>query len=220
MIYVEDCRKTLSRQLLYDYVLCSPPDYNELTLNPKRDSYDQFLYTWMPMLNPKGNLVSICISDRKADSRIYSKHISCINVMEKCGWSLKAHKIWIKSLKMDMFRMSYMNLLTFQKKSHKVNMTKDFKPDVFIDESSHNVQGYSYGMSELVCVIHIKEYTQEGDIVYDPFMGSGTTALSALKNNRKYLGSEILQEYADIADQRIADQCRIYKTDLTNMFDV
>ena len=98
-----------------------------------------------------------------------------------------------------------MNLLTFQKKPHKTNLTKEFKADVFVDESSHNVQGYSYGMSELVCALHIKEYTQEGNIVYDPFMGSGTTALAAIKTNRKYLGSEILQEYADIAENRIKE---------------
>ena len=205
MIYLEDCRETLKRDIVYDYVLCSPPDYDELGLNPRKVTYDQFLYTWMPILKPKGNLVSICISDRKSNSRIYSKHISCINVMEKCGFSLKAHKIWVKSLKMDTFRMSYMNLLTFQKKPHKTNLTKEFKADVFVDDSSHNVQGYSYGMSELVCALHIKEYTQEGNIVYDPFMGSGTTALAAIKTNRKYLGSEILQEYADIAENRIKE---------------
>ena len=205
MIHLEDCRETLKRDIVYDYILCSPPDFDELDLNPRKDTYDQFLYTWMPILKPKGNLVSICISDRKSNSRIYSKHISCINVMEKCGFSLKAHKIWVKSLKMDTFRMSYMNLLTFQKKPHKTNLTKEFKADVFVDESSHNVQGYSYGMSELVCALHIKEYTQEGNIVYDPFMGSGTTALAAIKTNRKYLGSEILQEYADIAENRIKE---------------
>jgi len=123
--------------------------------------------------------------------------------MEKCGWSLKAHKIWVKSLKMDTFRMSYMNLLTFQKKPHKAQLTKEFKADVFVDESSHNVHGYTYGMSELVCALHIKEFSQEGSIVYDPFMGSGTTAVAALKNNRKYLGSEFLQKYADIAVERV-----------------
>tara|TARA_R110001592_G_scaffold238372_2_gene498012 strand:- start:3101 stop:3754 length:654 start_codon:yes stop_codon:yes gene_type:complete len=202
-IYTEDCKKTFGRDLLYDYVLCSPPDYDELNLNTKKDSYDSFLYTWMPMLKPKGNFVTICISDRKADSRIYSKHISCINVMEKCGWSLKAHKIWVKSLKMDTFRMSYMNLLTFQKRPHKAQLTKEFKADVFIDESSYNMKGYSYGMSELICSYHIKEFSQEGSIVYDPFMGSGTTAVAALNNKRKYLGSEILQKYTDIANKRI-----------------
>jgi len=50
---------------------------------------------------------------------------------------------------------------------------------------------------------HIISWSNENDIVYDPFMGSGTTAKMALKNNRKYIGSEISKEYCDIAEQRI-----------------
>jgi DNA modification methylase len=33
--------------------------------------------------------------------------------------------------------------------------------------------------------------TDEGDVVYDPFMGSGTTALACKQTNRRYIGSEI-----------------------------
>jgi len=50
---------------------------------------------------------------------------------------------------------------------------------------------------------HIISWSNENDIVYDPFMGSGTTAKMALKNNRLYIGSEISKEYCDIAEQRI-----------------
>jgi len=50
---------------------------------------------------------------------------------------------------------------------------------------------------------HIISWSNENDIVYDPFMGSGTTAKMALKNNRKYIGSELSKEYCDIAEQRI-----------------
>lgn len=203
MIHVEDCRETLKRNLEYDYVLCSPPDYDEIGLNPKKDSYDQFLYTWMPHLEPKNNLVTICISDRKADGIIYTKHINCINTMMINGWTLKTHKLWIKSFKINMFRLNFMHILTFQKKPHKVNLTKEFKVDAFLDESRYNTEGYGYGMSQEICELALLEHSAEGGTVYDPFMGSGTTACAAIKTNRKYLGSEILQEYADIAEKRI-----------------
>jgi DNA modification methylase len=49
----------------------------------------------------------------------------------------------------------------------------------------------------------IKYYSYEGDIVYDPFIGSGTTAKMALLNNRKYIGSELSAEYVKIAKERI-----------------
>lgn len=58
---------------------------------------------------------------------------------------------------------------------------------------------------------HILSWSNEGDLVYDPFMGSGTTAKMALKNKRNYIGSEISQEYVDIAEERI----RLFKNSQT-----
>lgn len=40
-------------------------------------------------------------------------------------------------------------------------------------------------------------------VVCDPFMGSGTTAVMALKNNRQYIGFEISKEYCDLTEKRI-----------------
>lgn len=48
-------------------------------------------------------------------------------------------------------------------------------------------------------------FSNEGDMVYDPFTGSGTTGVVARKLNRKFIGSEILKEYADLARKRIQD---------------
>ena len=45
--------------------------------------------------------------------------------------------------------------------------------------------------------------TNEGDIICDPFMGSGTTALACIKTNRNYIGFEISKEYCEIAEDRI-----------------
>lgn len=45
--------------------------------------------------------------------------------------------------------------------------------------------------------------SEEGDIVLDPFMGSGTTAASALRHNRKYMGCELNPDYAELQHQRI-----------------
>lgn len=50
---------------------------------------------------------------------------------------------------------------------------------------------------------HIISWSNEGDLVYDPFMGSGTTAKMAIINKRNYIGSEISKEYCDIAEKRI-----------------
>ena len=46
-------------------------------------------------------------------------------------------------------------------------------------------------------------YTQDNWIVYDPFMGSGTTAVSCNKRNLNYIGSEISSQQVEYANQRI-----------------
>ena len=43
----------------------------------------------------------------------------------------------------------------------------------------------------------------ENGVIYDPFMGSGSTAEAALRANRKYIGSEMSTEYLDISNKRL-----------------
>jgi site-specific DNA-methyltransferase (adenine-specific) len=50
----------------------------------------------------------------------------------------------------------------------------------------------------------IQLYTFENEIVLDPFMGSGQTAIAARRSNRSYVGYEIESSYVDLANQRIS----------------
>ncbi len=45
-----------------------------------------------------------------------------------------------------------------------------------------------------------------GDVVFDPFMGSGTTAAVAVKHGRKYLGCELNEDYQALQDKRIQSE--------------
>jgi len=49
----------------------------------------------------------------------------------------------------------------------------------------------------------IEFYSYEGDVILDPFMGSGSTAIAAKNLKRHYVGYEISQEYVDLALKRI-----------------
>mgnify|MGYP001310912950 FL=1 len=49
----------------------------------------------------------------------------------------------------------------------------------------------------------IQLYSFKGDIVLDPFMGSGTTAVAALKTDRKFVGYDISKEYIALAEKRV-----------------
>lgn len=52
----------------------------------------------------------------------------------------------------------------------------------------------------------IELYSFKGDIIMDPFMGSGSTCIAALDTNRHYLGIDIDQEYCDLAFNRISSR--------------
>lgn len=56
---------------------------------------------------------------------------------------------------------------------------------------------------EYLAADHIKTWTNEGDLVFDCFGGSGTTAKMAYLSNRKWILSEISPAYVDIANERI-----------------
>lgn len=50
----------------------------------------------------------------------------------------------------------------------------------------------------------IQLYSFETDVVLDPFMGSGTTGVAALRAGRKFVGYEIVEEYIELAEKRIS----------------
>ncbi len=52
----------------------------------------------------------------------------------------------------------------------------------------------------------IELYTFRDDLVLDPFMGSGSTAVAALRSGRHYVGYELEAEYVDLAEARIAEE--------------
>jgi len=53
--------------------------------------------------------------------------------------------------------------------------------------------------------------SREGDIVLDPFMGSGTTAAVAIKNRRQYLGCELNKDYESLQQERITAEEKVIK---------
>jgi DNA modification methylase len=51
---------------------------------------------------------------------------------------------------------------------------------------------------------HIISWSNPGDIVLDPFLGSGTTAVACVKTGRHFIGIDISDEYCEIARRRVA----------------
>jgi DNA modification methylase len=56
---------------------------------------------------------------------------------------------------------------------------------------------------EQLAIDQIISWSNEGDLIYDPFLGSGTTALASIRLNRNWIGSEISVEYVKEANKRL-----------------
>ena len=70
--------------------------------------------------------------------------------------------------------------------------------------TSKNSTGHPAPFPLELAVDHLKTWTQEHDTVYDPFMGSGTTALACQQLNRQWIGSEISKDYCNLIAKRIS----------------
>ncbi|HIE17308.1 MAG TPA: site-specific DNA-methyltransferase [Dehalococcoidia bacterium] len=64
----------------------------------------------------------------------------------------------------------------------------------------------------------IQLYTYEGEVVLDPFIGSGQTALAAIKTKRHYVGYDVSQEYVKLAERRI--RLFTYTQNILSLFDL
>ena len=60
--------------------------------------------------------------------------------------------------------------------------------------------------SSILCRKLMLLYSKQGDVIYDPFMGTGTTAIACIKEKRSYIGSEISKNYVDWANKRIKQE--------------
>lgn len=69
--------------------------------------------------------------------------------------------------------------------------------------ANQSVKGHPAPFPEQLAIDHILTWTNEGDIVLDPFMGSGTTALACKKTFRQHIGFEISEEYMDVIYKRL-----------------
>ena len=63
----------------------------------------------------------------------------------------------------------------------------------------------------------IKLFSFVGDVVLDPFMGSGSTMIASILNNRKGIGVEIDNEYCEIAKKRIFEETKLLNKKISDM---
>lgn len=75
----------------------------------------------------------------------------------------------------------------------------------YLTNKSKKTQQYPAPFPEQLAIDQISTWSNEGDVVLDIFMGSGTSGVAARKLNRNYIGIEIEKSYCDIAKERIVE---------------
>lgn len=215
-IYNENCLDTLKRRLEYDYVITSPPDFDEIGENPDKstETWTSLMENSLGKLNPKNGVVTIILRDRKSGGTVIRKHQMIVDIMEKAGWEFKSQKIWVRSYNVNLYRFNYSFVLTFKKpgpqfKREKGEPTEHKIPDAFY-LSVEPIEGYVDNYPTRLLHYFIPVYTNENQIIYDPFIGVGSTALAALDLKRKCIGSEIVKSVHEIAERTVGSWGLLY----------
>ena len=71
-----------------------------------------------------------------------------------------------------------------------------------INTEKQNKTGHPAVFPYQLAADHIRSWSNEGDLVLDPFLGSGTTRIAAYDLNRRFIGFEISKEYFDKQEER------------------
>lgn len=179
------------------------------------DNVDSFTYSWLKE----------CHRILKYDGTIWvsGTHHNIFDIernMKKIGFKIINVVIWHKSdppplIYKNKFRFSY-EFIIWAKKSGKhyfdyeemFNVNNQEMEDVWLMDAvqmSEKKHGYHPTQKpEALLDRIIRASSKEGDIVLDPFLGSGTTCFVAKKLNRKYIGIEKEEKYFNIAKDRLA----------------
>ena len=238
-IYNEDCLETMARipDNSIDLIVTSPP-YNKgfyanknakqskvwNTLNGRKIAYDSFsddMFPW-DYENWQKAVISECIRKLKPSGSLFYNHKDIIYkgliVPPKWVYDFKVRQqiIWDRqsSCMIDPHYFMPANewIYWIVKDEKKVFFDKEkssFRTNIWrmnVDKNPHPAP-FPYIMAANI----INCCSKEGDIVYDPFMGSGTTALASVKLGRQYIGSEISEKYV----QMVNDKIKIEQSQLT-----
>ena len=206
-------------------------EYDEnLSLQEYRDFLSRVWKEVYRVLVPGGR---VCINVANLGRKPYIPlHAFIIEDMQKIGFLMRGEIIWNKgstaspstawgswlSAKNPVLRDIHEYILVFSKdtftranhNNERATMTKDEFLELtksiwtFGAESAKKV-GHPAPFPVELPLRCIKLYTFENDVVLDPFMGSGTTAVAAILSNRKFVGYEIEEKYVRLAEKRIKE---------------
>src|SRR6187455_3426630 len=97
------------------------------------------------------------------------------------------------------YRARYEFILFFEKGKRRLNDLG--VADIIVESRIH--RGYPAEKPVRVSEVLINQSTQPGDVVADPFMGSGSVGVAAVKNGRRFIGTDLNPEAVELTGQRL-----------------
>ena len=209
MIYNESCFETFRKMgdNSVDYVFTSPP-YNRKR-NDKYTFFNDINVEYFEMLD---SLV--------AESMRVSRKYTFINIMKNYYNSSDVYRlfgkyhdkisevfVWEKSNPLPASGYSITNsfeyIIAFGEKGIKSNHT--YTKNHITTSVTRMPKEHKAVMHQNVADYFVGNFMKGGESCYDPFMGTGTTAISCEKYGILWSGTEIVQEYVTIAEKRIEE---------------
>lgn len=220
-LFCGDCKDVLEDfpEDSVDLIITSPPYANQRKktyggVSPSKYS-DWFLpraKEFFRVLDTTGTFI-LNIKERVKSGERLTYVLELILNLKKQGWLWTEEFIWAKTTSMpgwwpNRFRDGWERLLQFNK-TKKFSMYQDavmVTPNVLRLSPETQNKGHSAVFPVALPSWFIKVFTQPGDLVLDPFVGSGTTAVAAKNLGRFYIGIDQKKEYIDLAKKRIAEE--------------
>lgn len=109
-------------------------------------------------------------------------------------------------------RQNFGDKHSMRAQSTRIIVTKDTKiaPNIVRYTVGSQRSGHPAAFPDNLAGDAIISWSNEGDLLYDPFSGSGTTWKMSLLNNRQFIGSEISPEYVRLSENRVKDLLPTY----------
>ena len=228
-IYNEDCLETMKRMPndFIDMTLTSPP-YNtgnhSLGYHPNSKTGDKFYDRYddnLPIKEYRDFLFSVIKECLRVSRYVFwnmqvlsgNKDIF-IDILQEFRYNVKDFFIWEKQAVSQIVKgrmaKGYEFIICFGKDNGMTFEYNNFPENGYVPNiktwykkgNETNAEHHATFPEELAGYF-IQNFTNEGDLIYDPMIGSGTTGKMAVMLKRNYIGSEISAEYTKLAEDRI-----------------
>ena len=177
--------------------------------NMTMEEYYEFTKTVLDSLLRVSNIVFYNIQfltgNKRALFRImgdYNEYLKEVVVWDK-SWAAPAMNAGVLSSRFELI-LIFTKHNAIKRTFDKYNFDRGTLQNIWkVKRQTSKLKGHGAVFSEDLCSLIIENFTHEKDVLFDPFMGSGTLGVVAKQTNRNFIGIERDKEYYDFAVERI-----------------